>query len=259
MAFRLARRGRMRWPWPRPSSREHRRGLHRAGRLFSLADPAGDDHGDGSLRYPLRDDLSPGDLDLRSITARSDPDGTMFEATFASPSAGRTSVSSTPAGERSIEIATLGFYTFNIDSTSTPIAPRGRASALLPGRVAEAASGSAWERAICLTPRPYLAQSQLVRIEAAPPSANCARRRRGSTTPRSRRCARRSQRRSPRAFSSHARLGRRRNGPVFRARVVPRGAGARPWGYIVGVSGSELEERLDLRGRRNRRQQPTGS
>ena len=37
---------------------------------------------------------------------------------------------------------------------------------LLPGRAAEAAPGSAWVRAVCLTPRPFLAQSQAVRIKA---------------------------------------------------------------------------------------------
>ena len=53
--------------------------------LFTIADPRGDDHGDGSLIYPRRDDLRPGDLDLLSLTASPDPEGTAFEATFARP------------------------------------------------------------------------------------------------------------------------------------------------------------------------------
>ena len=53
--------------------------------IFVLTDPRGDDHGDGKLIYPRRDDLRPGDLDLVSLEARALADGTEFEATFARP------------------------------------------------------------------------------------------------------------------------------------------------------------------------------
>src|SRR5262249_44630835 len=54
--------------------------------IFPLTDPRGDDHGDGTLIYPLRYyGLAPGDLDLLSLSARRVDGGTEFEATFANP------------------------------------------------------------------------------------------------------------------------------------------------------------------------------
>ena len=53
--------------------------------LFSLNDSRGDDHGDGDLRYPIREDLGTGSLDLLSLRAFAESGGTRFEATFARP------------------------------------------------------------------------------------------------------------------------------------------------------------------------------
>src|ERR1041384_7977311 len=53
--------------------------------IFTLKDDRGDDHGDGTLLYPVRDDLEPGDLDLTSLQARAEKNGTTFVATFARP------------------------------------------------------------------------------------------------------------------------------------------------------------------------------
>src|SRR4051812_19104135 len=70
------------------------RGTRGAAPLFTLADARGDDHGDGDLRYPLREDMPPGSMDLLLLTAYAEDDGTRFEATFArpiiTPQAGRT-------------------------------------------------------------------------------------------------------------------------------------------------------------------------
>ncbi len=52
--------------------------------IFTLSDPKADDHGDGTLQYPLRPDMQPGDLDLVSFSASpAKAGGTVFEVTFA--------------------------------------------------------------------------------------------------------------------------------------------------------------------------------
>ncbi|HSQ59131.1 MAG TPA: glucodextranase DOMON-like domain-containing protein [Acidobacteriota bacterium] len=138
--------------------------------LFTLHDPRGDDHGDGSLLYPNRDDLAPGDLDLLSLTARAEKDGTTFEATFARPirKPGREPID---AGGTALDrVARLGFYTFNLDLyVDTDRAPGSGRLGMLPGRKAEVDSSSAWERAIILTPRPFQALEALrdMKVKAA--------------------------------------------------------------------------------------------
>jgi hypothetical protein len=216
--------------------------------LFTLEDPAGDDDGDGSLLYPLRNDLAPGELDLRSISARAEDDGTMFEATFAQRIR-RPDRRAIDAGGGTLDsIAKLGFYTFNIDIYIDTDRREGSGrTAFLPGRVAEAAPGSEWERVVCLTPRPYLAQGQLARIET-----HEAERALRATAPRVDDAdvdalrAKITAEAETRAF--------------FPTRVTVTGSTVRffvpgsflggtakdTWGYIVAVSGAEIEERLDV-------------
>ncbi|MFL5348307.1 MAG: glucodextranase DOMON-like domain-containing protein [Hyalangium sp.] len=139
------------------------RGARGASPLFTLADPRGDDHGDGDLRYPLREDLGPGSLDLLLLNAYAEDNGTRFEATFArpiaKPQAGRTV---DIAGETEAQRARFGFYTFNLDLyvDMDRVEGSGRTDTL-PGRNLTLAPGSAWERVILLTPRPYDARDQL--------------------------------------------------------------------------------------------------
>jgi hypothetical protein len=133
--------------------------------LFALEDPRGDDHGDGQLIYPVRDDLQDGDLDLVLARARPDPEGTEFELTFGRairrPDARAVDI----AGTSLANIARLGFYTFNVDLyvDTDRVEGSGR-RAMLPGRLAEVAPGGAWEKAICLTPRPVDAREELRRL-----------------------------------------------------------------------------------------------
>jgi len=129
------------------------------GDVFKLTDPRGDDHGDGTLLYPLRDDLKPGDLDLLSFSARVTKDGTEFEAVFARPIAYPARQTIDAVGTSLEDVARFGFYTFNLDIyiDMDRIAGSGSTSSL-PGRKVTIASGSAWEKAIILTPRPYEAQ-----------------------------------------------------------------------------------------------------
>jgi hypothetical protein len=131
--------------------------------LFTLADARGDDHGDGDLRYPMRDDMVPGSLDLLMLVAYRERNGTRFEATFARPiprpQAGRTV---DIAGETQAQRARFGFYTFNLDLyvDTDKVQGSGRMETL-PGRYLTLAPESAWEKAIVLTPRPFDARDIL--------------------------------------------------------------------------------------------------
>jgi hypothetical protein len=136
--------------------------------LFTITDPRGDDRGDGNFVYPHRDDLAPGDLDLLSVTATRQSDGTWFEATFARRI--------TPTGRRVIdagggtldEIARSNFYTFNIDIyIDTDRVSGSGLTYTLPGRKAEIDPSSTWEKAICLTPRPLDARQAVGRMIVA--------------------------------------------------------------------------------------------
>ncbi len=135
--------------------------------IFTLTDPRGDDHGDGDLAYPRRNDLTRGDLDLLSLTARLDKGGTLFEATFAKPiaTAGRQTIDI--GGTPLSSVARHGFYTFNLDVYVDTDRVKGSGYLeTLPGRKAEVDPSTAWERAICLTPRPYEARETLKRLLA---------------------------------------------------------------------------------------------
>ena len=133
--------------------------------IFKLEDPRGDDHGDGSLVYPLRDDFQPGDLDLLSFSARAEDGGTTFEATFARPVRSPGGRTIDIGGGNLNDVARFGFYTFNLDVYIDMDRVAGSGSTnMLPGRVAEIAPENAWERAVCLTPRPYEAQEALRRL-----------------------------------------------------------------------------------------------
>ncbi len=139
------------------------RGLRGEPPLFTLADARGDDHGDGDLRYPMREDMAPGSLDLLLLVAYPEEGGTRFEATFArpivKPKAGRTL---DLAGETQAQRARFGFYTFNVDVyVDTDRVPGSGRAETLPGRNLVLAPGSEWEKAVVLTPRPYEARDML--------------------------------------------------------------------------------------------------
>ena len=133
--------------------------------LFTLTDPRGDDHGDGNLVYPLNDELDPGDLDLLSVRAEAERDGTTFELTFAKPvkTPGREPVDD--LGTPLDTVARFGFYTLNVDIyIDMDRVPGQGGLEMLPGRNAEVDPASAWERAIILTPRPNEARGELKRM-----------------------------------------------------------------------------------------------
>jgi hypothetical protein len=133
--------------------------------IFTLTDPRGDDHGDGKIVYPNNDDLKPGDLDILSLTAREDGDGTMFEVTFARPvrAPGREAIDE--LGTQLDKMARFGFYNLNLDLyiDTDRVAGSGGLT-MLPGRHAEVDPSTAWEKAVILTPRPNEAKAELKRL-----------------------------------------------------------------------------------------------
>jgi hypothetical protein len=133
--------------------------------IFTLTDPRGDDHGDGKIVYPNNDDLKPGDLDILSLTAREDGDGTMFEVTFARPVRVPAREAIDEIGTQLDKIARFGFYNLNLDLyiDTDRVAGSGGLT-MLPGRHAEIDPATAWEKAVILTPRPNEAKAELKRL-----------------------------------------------------------------------------------------------
>jgi hypothetical protein len=134
--------------------------------IFTMADPRGDDHGDGALLYPQSRHFASGELDLIAFSARPDKDGTLFEAVFARP-VRKPGPEAIDAGGTTLDrVARFGFYTFNIDVyIDTDRVPGSGRLAMLPGRRAEVDPSTAWERAIVVTPRPYDSRDELGRAK----------------------------------------------------------------------------------------------
>ena len=133
--------------------------------LFEFSDPRGDDHGDGSMLYPIRTDFERGDLDITSLKVRAVNGGTRFDATFARPIRVAEREAVDELGTTLDTVARHGFYTFNIDIyIDTDREPNSGGISMLPGRKAEIHPEHAWERAIVLTPRPHAARSSLERV-----------------------------------------------------------------------------------------------
>jgi hypothetical protein len=136
-------------------------GLAHAQELFSISDPAGDDHGAGAILYPDRGDLFPGDLDLLRLGARAGDGGTWFTARFRNPlrdPAGEV----TEVGQAPLEqLARLGFYTLNLDLyIDRDRVPESGFVDTLPGRRITLRQEHAWDRAVILVPRPQMARAR---------------------------------------------------------------------------------------------------
>ena len=217
--------------------------------IFVLTDPVGDDHGDGSLIYPQRDDMRSGDLDLVSLAAFEDPEGTLFEATF-----NRTITKPDPArqiddiGLKLVDVAKLGFYTFNIDVyiDTDRVAGSGRTQ-MLPGRRAEVDPASAWEKVICLTPNPPRARDTLRSILKARETRQL-KAEKGKVLADDAQAVRQAVSREIEAnvfFPTRVTvLGRT---VKFVVPVTFLGGRAKAeWGYVVSVTGADLAQKVDL-------------
>jgi hypothetical protein len=216
--------------------------------LFSLEDPRGDDHGDGELRYPLREDLAPGSLDLLSFRAFAESGGTRFEATFAQPIAVPTRRTVDSAGNTLADQARFGFYTFNLDVYVDEDRTEGSGRTdTLPGRHLSLAPGSAWERAIVLTPRPYAARDVLRKLWRQAALAE-AQQRQGAL---SESAVRALDEQVERQLDERVFLPTRVRvfGPTVSFFVPERflGGQAKPtWGYAVAVTGAAIDQRVEL-------------
>jgi hypothetical protein len=128
--------------------------------VFVIADPKGDDFGSGDLRYPPRDDMERGSLDIERFEADTTSKGTWFKTRFgrriANPSGRQTYVGK----ENVADIARHGFYTINIDIyvDMDRVVGSGRTDTV-PGRRVSIRPDSAWEKAIIVTPRPEVARA----------------------------------------------------------------------------------------------------
>lgn len=134
--------------------------------LLSIDDPEGDDAGSGALVYPSDIAYTPGDLDLRSLRAFADKGGVRFEATFRNPVRNPAGVHPPgPSSEDLSAYARRGFYEFNLDLyIDTDRVPGSGSTTTLPGRKVTIDPAFAWEKAICLTPRPTAAREALAAI-----------------------------------------------------------------------------------------------
>lgn len=130
--------------------------------IFRFADPRGDDNGDGTLLYPTKGDIRHGDLDIVSFSAHNEKDGTEFEIEFAK-SIDRPDSTVIDAGGQTLDkVARYGFWKFNVDIYIDKDRKTGSGSTItVPGRKALIKPEFAWERMICLTPRPIQARALL--------------------------------------------------------------------------------------------------
>jgi hypothetical protein len=217
-------------------------------RLFTLEDPRGDDHGDGELRYPLRQDMGPGSMDLLSFRASAEGGGTRFEAVFARPIPVPTGRTMDAAGTTLADMARFGFYTFNLDVYVDEDGQEGSGRMdTLPGRYLTLAPGSAWEKVILLTPRPYEARDVLRALWRQEALGELQRRQGEVSESAARALEAQVEQRIARSVFFPTRV--RVSGPTV-SFFVPEsflGGQARPtWGYAVAVTGASLERRVEL-------------
>jgi hypothetical protein len=216
--------------------------------VFTLGDPKGDDYGDGTLMYPLRANMQPGDLDLVTLSAYAQSGGTVFEATFARSIRVPERRTIDSVGTTLDKIAKLGFYEFNIDVyIDTDRIPGSGSTQTLPGRRATISPANAWEKAICLTPRPYDARDMLKAIYVHEAKVEL-KRRQGSVT-------------SDDMDGVSASVAQEVASSVFFPTVVSvtgrsirffvpdaflGGPAKATWSYVVCVSGAYIEIKVDL-------------
>ncbi|MBM7113258.1 glucodextranase DOMON-like domain-containing protein [Archangium primigenium] len=224
------------------------RGTRASTPLFVLEDPRGDDHGDGQLSYPLREDMPRGSLDLLSLRVWPEQGGTRFEATFARPIVAPWRRTVDAAGTTLADQARLGFYTFNLDVYVDQDRREGSGSTdTLPGRQLVLAPDSAWEKALILTPRPYEARDMLRKLwrEAALVEAQRTQGSLGEAAVKAVE-AEVEQRLDTRVFFPT----RVRVAGATVSFVVPEaflgGPARASWGYAVAVTGATLNQRVAL-------------
>lgn len=216
---------------------------------FTLGDPRGDDHGDGTLVYPIGGDFRPGDLDLVEFAARPGDGGTWFTATFARDVRRPDQRAIDSLGGRLDRLAPLGFYTINIDVyvDTDGVAGSGSTTAL-PGRGVTIDPRTAWEKAICLTPRPDVAKDALraMKVKAAREElkAQGAQRRHDDAVQAEAKAAAQRAVDDTVFFPERVRVTGRTISFFVPASFLPQAAASHA--YAVAVSGADLVNRLDV-------------
>lgn len=131
--------------------------------LVRLADPAGDDTGNGTLVYPNGGELRPGDLDLRSLAVSRNEAGFTFVATFNNRIQEKWWLPDEALGTSSQTGKPLLPFNFNLDIYLDTDRKNGSGFLFtLPGRKVRIDSRYAWERVIVLSPQPKSVRAQLL-------------------------------------------------------------------------------------------------
>lgn len=132
--------------------------------VATLEDPAGDDHGAGTLVYPQSAAFERGDLDLTLLRIVRAGGAYRFEATFRNPVRDPAAVAGAAGPEPLAYFARRGFYAFNVDLyLDLDRVPGSGNTWTLPGRGgARIGEAHAWDRAVILTPRPEFMREQLI-------------------------------------------------------------------------------------------------
>jgi hypothetical protein len=133
--------------------------------IFELKDARNDDRGDGTLILPSDTDYRFGQFDMVSFSATAQEDGTLFKVEFAQ-SIPQPDTTAIDAGGTTLQsVMRYGFYTFNIDIyIDKDREPNSGYTATLPGRIATIDSNFAWEKMICVNPRPAYAGGVLKKL-----------------------------------------------------------------------------------------------
>lgn len=123
--------------------------------VFVLFDPARDDYGDGTLKYPLANDMREGDLDLVELSAEPAEDGTWFVVKMRRDIRPPGPQVIDSFGRTAAQIARLGFWEFNVDIfVDTDRVEGSGHTSTMPGRRLVIDPKTAWEKAISLSPQP---------------------------------------------------------------------------------------------------------
>lgn len=218
---------------------------------MTLTDPKGDDHGDGTIVYPMNEEMKRGELDITSLTITPVSGGTSFKAEFAKSVRKPWARTIDSIGTTLDSIARYGFYTMNVDVyIDTDRVEGSGATTTLPGRKISIDPAHAWEKAICLTPEPNAARDQLRRLLLREATEKLDEARGEAPTSEERRARKRELRDDLRSsvdesvfFPLDIRVAANTIEFFVPASFMPPASG--DWSYVVVVSGADVIERFD--------------
>ena len=215
--------------------------------IFTLEDPARDDYGDGTLRYPLTPLLAEGELDLVSFAAEASAQGTWFAVTFRRPVRPPGPQVVDALGTTAEQRARLGFYAFNVDIYIDTDRVEGSGKTFtLPGRKLTIDPKTAWEKVVSLSPRPEQV-AVLVRQQMNREAKEAVRSDKARVDEADLVAARQSveqELESSYSFANRVQV-MGRTVRFFVPNSFLGGAARTDWAYAVVVTGAELESRPD--------------